>query len=214
MIVLKHTFGKLTCKFAMAYFHASIFRRRRGIRQGNAVGKMNNTKNEETEEAVQEITGTVKWFDPAKGYGFIVPSGGGNDVLLHLSCLHLSGLDTAYQGATICCEVGQYPKGLQALRVIAIDNSTVVASAHSRAPRIDADHSAPSPAGDYQTATVKWFNRVRGYGFVTIGGGKTDIFLHMEILRRSGLEEIEAGQTVQVRIGQGPKGQMVAEIKI
>ncbi len=185
-----------------------------GLYQGIAVSKMNNEKNEEKESAAQEITGTVKWFDPAKGYGFIVPAGGGPDVLVHHTCLQQSGMNIAYQGATIRCEVTQYPKGRQVVRVIDIDNSTAIADAHSRAPRPDADIQVLKSAGEYQTATVKWFNRVRGYGFVTLAGGKSDIFLHMETLRRSGMDTIEPGQAVHVRIGQGPKGQMVAEIKL
>lgn len=175
---------------------------------------MNNNKNEKKEPAVLEITGTVKWFDPAKGYGFLVPDGGGGDILLHHSCLQLLGLEIAYQGATVHCEVAQFPKGLQAVRVISIDNATAVSDAFSRANRPDADSDAVVSVGEFQNATVKWFNRVRGYGFVTMGIGKADIFLHMETLRRCGIETVEPGQTIKVRIGLGPKGQMVSEIKI
>lgn len=175
---------------------------------------MNNSHNAEKETAVLEITGIVKWFDPVRGYGFIVPDAGGDDILLHNSCLQHSNLDTAYQGATIRCEVAHSPKGLQAVRVVHVDNSTALAQAKSRAQRPDVGIHALESAGDYQAASVKWFNRVRGYGFVTLASGKSDIFLHMETLRRSGAETIEPGQTVLVRIGQGPKGQMVAEIKI
>ncbi len=174
---------------------------------------MNNNKHEEKASGTQEIIGAIKWFDPAKGYGFIVPAGGGADVMLHHSCLLQAGLDTAYQGATVCCEVTHYAKGLQAIRIISIDNSTALADAHNRPGRLEADTYTLNSVGGFQTATVKWFNRVRGYGFVTLVAAKSDIFLHMETLRKNGLEAIEPGQTVQVRIGQGPKGQMVAEIR-
>jgi len=103
---------------------------------------MNNNNNEEKETVVQEITGAVKWFDPAKGYGFIVPDDGGGDVLVHHTCLQQSGMDCAYQGATVRCEVAQYPKGRQVVRVVSIDNSTAIADAHNRAPRPEADLNA------------------------------------------------------------------------
>ncbi len=175
---------------------------------------MNKTINEEKEAPVLELTGRVKWFDPAKGYGFITSDGGRGDILLHQSCLVASGLETALQGATIHCEAAQSSKGLQAIRVCSIDNSTALADAHSRALRPEGDTRRPKAAGDYQPATVKWFNRVRGYGFVTLGKAKSDIFLHMETLRCSGIDTLDAGQAVNVRIGEGPKGLMVAEIKL
>ena len=174
---------------------------------------MNNSQGGEKAAAVQELTGTVKWFDPAKGYGFVVPDGGGGDVMLHQSCLAQSGIEGAFQGAMIRCEIAHYPKGWQVVRVIEIDNGTALADAQRRGARPPSEIGEISPSGDYETAVVKWFNRARGYGFVTLAGGATDIFLHMEALRRSGRESAEPGQTLHVRIATGAKGQKVSEVK-
>lgn len=166
------------------------------------------------EEQVVELTGTVKWFDPNKGYGFITPKDGTADVLLHQTCLREAGQEIAYQGATLCCRVARRARGLQAVSVLRIDNSTALPEAHCRA----AHHSPASlqleKVGEFRAARVKWFNRVRGYGFVTVDDNKPDVFIHMETLRRNGFELLQPGQPVQVRIGHGPKGLMVAEVRI
>lgn len=171
-------------------------------------------REEDAHEAVQEFTGTVKWFDPVKGYGFISPADGTGDVLLHHSCLREAGQEIAYQGATVCCHVARSQRGLQAVRVLRIDNSTAVQDAHSRVPKAYPVAPEIGNIGGFVNARVKWFNRVRGYGFITTENGKPDIFIHMETLRQNGIELLEPGQPVKVRIGQGPKGMMVAEIRV
>jgi len=164
------------------------------------------------EEAARviEVTGVIKWFDVAKGYGFIVPDNGMADVLLHVTCLRRDGFQTAYEGSRVACEVVPGPKGLQAFRVLSMDESTAIHPAQMPPPRT---HVTVAPTSGLERAQVKWFNRLRGFGFLTRGEGTPDIFVHMETLRRFGLTELRPGQFVLVRFGPGPKGMMAAEVR-
>jgi len=164
---------------------------------------------EEAASGVVEISGVIKWFDVAKGYGFIVPDNGMADVLLHVTCLRRDGFQTAYEGSRVACEVLTGPKGLQAFRVISMDESTAIHPAQMPPPRT---HVTVTPTSGLERAQVKWFNRLRGFGFLTRGEGTTDIFVHMETLRRFGMTELRPGQFVLVRFGPGPKGMMAAEV--
>src|SRR6476646_8995724 len=157
-----------------------------------------------------EISGVIKWFDASKGYGFIVPDNGAPDVLLHVTCLRRDGYQTAYEGARVVVEVSQRQKGLQAFRVVSMDESTALHPAQMPPPRT---HVTVTPTSGLERAQVKWFNRLRGFGFLTRGEGTPDIFVHMETLRRYGLAELRPGQTVLVRFGDGPKGLMAAEVR-
>jgi cold shock protein len=158
--------------------------------------------------SIIELTGRIKWFDVAKGFGFIVPDNGLPDILLHVTCLRRDGFQTAHEGARITCEVLQRPRGLQAFRVLSMDDSTAVHPAQLPSRT----HATVNPTSGLERATVKWFNRLRGFGFLTRGEGTEDIFVHMETLRRYGMTELRPGQTVLVRFGPGGKGLMAAEV--
>src|SRR5689334_9633692 len=165
---------------------------------------------DETSTSVIEVAGVIKWFDVAKGYGFIVPDNGMADVLLHVTCLRRDGFQTAYEGARVVAEALARPKGLQAFRIISMDDSTAVHPAQMPPPRT---HVTVAPTSGLERAIVKWFNRLRGFGFLTRGEGTPDIFVHMETLRRYGITELRPGQTVLVRFGPGPKGMMASEVR-
>ena len=165
---------------------------------------------DDTAAQVIEISGVIKWFDVAKGYGFIVPDNGMADVLLHVTCLRRDGYQTAYEGARVVCEVLVRPKGLQAFRIVSMDESTAIHPAQMPPPRT---HVTVNPTSGLERAQVKWFNRLRGFGFLTRGEGTPDIFVHMETLRRFGIAELRPGQFVLVRFGPGPKGMMAAEVR-
>lgn len=165
---------------------------------------------DETSANLIEISGVIKWFDVSKGFGFIVPDNGMADVLLHVTCLRRDGFQTAYEGARVVCEVLERPKGLQAFRVLSMDESTAIHPAQMPPPRT---HVTVTATSGLERAQVKWFNRLRGFGFLTRGEGTEDIFVHMETLRRYGIAELRPGQTVLVRFGPGPKGMMAAEVR-
>ena len=177
--------------------------------------------NKSDAEDLITISGHVKWFDAAKGYGFIVPQDVAQtsmrDVLLHISSLRDIGRDTAQEGARITCNIAKRAKGWQVISIDHIDQaSEVTATARAdrsdHAPRATRNLNESVRVGDLEAATIKWFNRTKGYGFVVRGSDPTDIFIHIETLRRYGLEDVQQGDTIMVRFGEGPKGLVVTEV--
>ncbi|MGL5362293.1 MAG: cold-shock protein [Bosea sp. (in: a-proteobacteria)] len=162
-------------------------------------------------ETGTEVTGRVKWFDVSKGYGFIVPEAGGADILLHVTILKRDGFNTIAEGARIVVEAAPRGRGLQALRVISLDTSVALHPAEMPPART---HVSVTPTSGMERLVVKWFNRLRGFGFASKGEGEPDVFIHMETLRRFGIAELQPGDVIFVRFGPGPKGLMAAEIRL
>ncbi|WP_420002920.1 cold-shock protein [Arenibacterium sp. LLYu02] len=160
--------------------------------------------------SLQHVRGLVKWFDPAKGYGFIVCPDGGPDILLHVNVLRNFGQSSVADGAGIEVVTHRTDRGVQAVEVVAItpperDDTPVL----SDLAELDAADISNSPL---EPARVKWFDKAKGFGFANVFGRDEDVFLHVEVLRQSGLSDLQSGEALAMRVIDGKRGRMAVEV--
>ncbi len=168
------------------------------------------------EAELPPVTARVKWFDATRGFGFLVSDELDGDILIHFTVLRDHDRRSLPEGALVECIPARLERGLQAVKVLAIDESSSIAA--PRPPRSGAEklaRSALADAGEFEAVEVKWFNRSKGYGFVCRPGTEgEDIFVHMETARISGVGELQQGQLLEARIAQGPKGLTAVELQL
>jgi len=167
------------------------------------------------QQASDRHDGVVKWFDSTRGFGFIIADAG--DILVHFSLLREHGRRTLPEGATVSCTAIGGARGLQATKILSIDLTTAIGPdldlrSENRRQRADVDEMLER-AGEFEPVVVKWFNRLKGYGFLNRPGQGEDIFIHMETLRRGGLIEVEPEQPLRARIVAGDKGPLAVVVE-
>ncbi|MEK0163619.1 cold shock domain-containing protein [Phaeobacter sp. JH18-32] len=160
--------------------------------------------------SLQQIRGLVKWFDPTKGFGFVVSDEGGPDILLHVNVLRNFGQSSIADGAEVELVTHRTERGVQAVEVLSItppvrDDSPVL----SDFAEIDAETLSAEPL---VPARVKWFDKGKGFGFANVFGRDEDVFLHVEVLRQSGLSELQPGEALGMRVIDGKRGRMAVEV--
>jgi CspA family cold shock protein len=156
------------------------------------------------------VRGQVKWFDPGKGFGFVVSEDDGPDVLLHANVLRSFGQSSVADGSLVELVTQRTERGIQAVAIVSI-------TAPDAPPGIGlADFADIDPrylaARPVEPARIKWFDKAKGFGFANIFGSEADVFVHIEVLRRSGFSDLQPGEAVGLRVIEGKRGLMASEV--
>jgi len=161
-------------------------------------------------EQTRRLKGQVKWFDPVKGFGFVVANEGGPDILLHANVLRNFGQSSVADRAGIELDVQDTDRGVQAVEVLAIEPPEQT----EMAGLADLDDIDPEEirAAPLEAARVKWFDKGKGFGFANTFGRDEDVFIHIEVLRRSGMADLQSGEALAIRVINGKRGRMATEV--
>lgn len=159
---------------------------------------------------MHHVQGQVKWFDPSKGFGFVISDEGGPDILLHVNVLRNFGQSSVADGARIEVITHRTERGVQAVEVISITpperSDSPVLTDFAEMDMVELRQRPLEPA------RVKWFDKGKGFGFANVFGRSEDVFLHIEVLRQSGLADLQPGEALAMRVIDGKRGRMAAEV--
>ena len=156
-------------------------------------------------------SGCVKWFDPAKGFGFVVSDAGGPDILLHANVLRNFGQGSVVDGTIITMDVQQSERGLQAVQIFSLTPPDSLAAVPMMRDMEDISVE-DILAQPITPARVKWFDKGKGFGFANIFGDSADVFVHIEVLRRCGLSDLQAGEAIGLRLIDGKRGRIAVDV--
>ena len=153
----------------------------------------------------------MKWFDPVKGFGFVVAEDGGPDILLHANVLRNFGQGSVADNAGIDVTVQETARGVQAVEVLAI-----MPPAHEAGSASKSEFEGLAPGADddvaLEPARVKWFDKGKGFGFANVFGNSEDIFVHVEVLRQSGFADLQPGEAIGIKVVEGKRGRMASTV--
>jgi CspA family cold shock protein len=160
------------------------------------------------------VQAVVKWYNPDKGFGFVQLADGSSDAFLHVSVVERSGHSGILPGATIEVRVGPGPKGPQVSEILSVDSSTAAQEPPRRARPERPMYPPADRAAVEESGTVKWYNAMKGFGFIASDRGGKDIFVHASALDRAGIAGLTEGQRVAVDVIEGRKGPEAAGLRL
>jgi len=160
------------------------------------------------------VQAVVKWYNPDKGFGFVQLADGSGDAFLHVSVVERSGHDSVPPGATLEVRAGPGPKGPQVTEILSVDSSTAQQEMPRRARPERRIYPPTEQAAVEERGTVKWYNAMKGFGFIASDRGGKDIFVHASALKRAGIADLAEGQRVAVDVIDGQKGPEVASLRL
>jgi cold shock protein len=164
-------------------------------------------------DTVERIEANVKWYNPAKGYGFLYQEGKTGDIMIHFSLLDAIKCPYIKLGDTVICEVAHGKSGLQAVRVIDVkygspEPRSISGFFTSKLPPLD-----PESLEEIE-GILKWYNPNKGYGFICPDDGTREIFMHFSVLREAGYTFLEPGARILVKVAQSERGPEARMIRV